>query len=168
MKATGGIDEKTLHSLQDALGETSSQSVVVAIDRIFNGSARLSAEAIVYFVRALCAVSREELSHPAAPRMFLLGKVVEVAFYNMNRIRLEWSRIWNVIGEHFNAAGCNSNEAVAYFSVDALRQLSIKFLEKGELPNFRFQKDFLRPFEVLFFGLKGFFFFGKMPKKHQI
>ncbi|CAA21704.3 SEC7 domain-containing protein [Caenorhabditis elegans] len=149
MKATGGIDEKTLHSLQDALGETSSQSVVVAIDRIFNGSARLSAEAIVYFVRALCAVSREELSHPAAPRMFLLGKVVEVAFYNMNRIRLEWSRIWNVIGEHFNAAGCNSNEAVAYFSVDALRQLSIKFLEKGELPNFRFQKDFLRPFEVI-------------------
>ncbi|ULU14362.1 hypothetical protein L3Y34_016702 [Caenorhabditis briggsae] len=149
LKATGGIDEKTLHSLQDALGETSSQSVVVAIDRIFNGSARLSAEAIVHFVRALCAVSREELSHPAAPRMFLLGKVVEVAFYNMNRIRLEWSRIWHVIGEHFNAAGCNSNEAVAYFSVDALRQLSIKFLEKGELPNFKFQKDFLRPFEVI-------------------
>ncbi|KAF1771775.1 hypothetical protein GCK72_003603 [Caenorhabditis remanei] len=149
MKATGGIDEKTLHSLQDALGETSSQSVVVAIDRIINGSARLSAEAIVHFVRALCAVSREELSHPAAPRMFLLGKVVEVAFYNMNRIRLEWSRIWHVIGEHFNAAGCNSNEAVAYFSVDALRQLSIKFLEKGELPNFKFQKDFLRPFEVI-------------------
>lgn len=149
LKATGGIDEKTLHSLQDALGETSSQSVVVAIDRIFNGSSRLSAEAIVHFVRALCAVSREELSHPAAPRMFLLGKVVEVAFYNMNRIRLEWSRIWHVIGEHFNAAGCNSNEAVAYFSVDALRQLSIKFLEKGELPNFKFQKDFLRPFEVI-------------------
>lgn len=23
----------------------------------------------------------------------------------------------------------------------------MKFLEKGELPNFRFQKDFLRPFE---------------------
>ncbi|CAL2028511.1 unnamed protein product [Caenorhabditis brenneri] len=149
LKATGGIDEKTLHSLQDALGETSSQSVVVAIDRIFNGSARLSQEAIVHFVRALCAVSRDELSHPAAPRMFLLGKVVEVAFYNMNRIRLEWSRIWNVIGEHFNAAGCNSNEAVAHFSVDALRQLSIKFLEKGELPNFKFQKDFLRPFEVI-------------------
>lgn len=149
LKATGGLDEKTLHSLQDALGETSSQSVVVAVDRIFNGSSKLSSEAIVHFVKALCEVSREELSHPAAPRMFLLGKVVEVAFYNMNRIRLEWSRIWNVIGEHFNTAGCNTNEAVAHFSIDALRQLSIKFLEKGELPNFRFQKDFLRPFEVI-------------------
>uniref|UniRef100_A0A8R1HNA7 SEC7 domain-containing protein n=1 Tax=Caenorhabditis japonica TaxID=281687 RepID=A0A8R1HNA7_CAEJA len=149
LKATGTLDEKTLHTLQDALGETSSQSVVVAIDRIFNGSARLSAEAIVHFVTALCTVSREELLHPSAPRMFLLGKVVEVAFYNMNRIRLEWSRIWHVIGEHFNAAGCDANENVAYFSVDALRQLSIKFLEKGELPNFKFQKDFLRPFEVI-------------------
>lgn len=149
LKNSGGLDERTLASLQDALGETSSQSVVVAVDRIFNGSSRLSGDAIVHFVRALCAVSRDELSQVAAPRMFLLGKMVEVAFYNMNRIRLEWSRIWQVIGEHFNMAGCNSNEAVAHFSVDALRQLSIKFLEKGELPNFRFQKDFLRPFEVI-------------------
>ncbi|CAI5439773.1 unnamed protein product [Caenorhabditis angaria] len=130
LKNTGGLDDRTLANLQDALNETSSQSVVVAIDRIFHGSSRL-------FRRC----------HP--PRMFLLGKMVEVAFYNMNRIRLEWSRIWHVIGEHFNMAGCNTNEAVAYFSVDALRQLSIKFLEKGELPNFKFQKDFLRPFEVI-------------------
>lgn len=149
MKATGGIDEETLDTLKDALGESFSQSVVVAIDRIFNGSSQLSSEAIVYFVNALCEVSREELSHPASPRMFLLGKVVEVAFYNMNRLRFEWSRIWNVIGGHFNAAGCNPNSSVAYYSVDALRQLSIKFLEKGELPNYRFQKEFLRPFEVI-------------------
>ena len=44
-------------------------------------------------------------------------------------------------------AGCNPNEDVAIFAVDSLRQLSMKFLEKGELANFRFQKDFLRPFE---------------------
>ena len=29
------------------------------------------------------------------------------------------------------------------------RQLSLKFLEKGELQNFHFQKDFLRPFEFI-------------------
>lgn len=47
----------------------------------------------------------------------------------------------------FVQVGCNSNEDVAIFAVDSLRQLSMKFLEKGELANFRFQKDFLRPFE---------------------
>lgn len=38
-------------------------------------------------------------------------------------------------------------EDVAFFAVDSLRQLSMKFIEKGEFSNFRFQKDFLRPFE---------------------
>ncbi|KAL6732792.1 hypothetical protein Aduo_003513 [Ancylostoma duodenale] len=149
MKSTGALDERTLATLQGALGETSSQAVVVAVDRIFHGSCRLTGDAIVCFVRALCAVSKEELNQPAAPRMFLLGKLVEVAFYNMGRIRLEWRRIWEVVGEHFNMAGCNASELVAHYSVDALRQLAIKFLERGELPNFRFQKDFLRPFEVI-------------------
>ncbi|VDM61551.1 unnamed protein product [Angiostrongylus costaricensis] len=149
MKSTGALDERTLVTLQGALGETSSQAVVVAVDRIFQGSCRLTSDAIVCFVRALCIVSKEELNQPAAPRMFLLGKLVEVAFYNMGRIRLEWRRVWEVVGEHFNMAGCNASEIVAHYSVDALRQLAIKFLERGELPNFRFQKDFLRPFEVI-------------------
>ena len=43
--------------------------------------------------------------------------------------------------------GCSPMEDVAFFAVDSLRQLSMKFIEKGEFANFRFQKDFLRPFE---------------------
>ena len=39
------------------------------------------------------------------------------------------------------------NEEVSFFVVDSLRQLAMKFVERGELANFRFQKDFLRPFE---------------------
>lgn len=34
-----------------------------------------------------------------------------------------------------------------YFALDSLRQLSMRFLEIDELPHFKFQKDFLRPFE---------------------
>ncbi|MEJ1279107.1 ADP-ribosylation factor guanine nucleotide-exchange factor 1(brefeldin A-inhibited) [Cricetulus griseus] len=102
---------------------------------------------LVDFVRWLCAVSMDELASPHHPRMFSLQKIVEISYYNMSRIRLQWSRIWHVIGEHFNKVGCNPNEDVAIFAVDSLRQLSMKFLEKGELANFRFQKDFLRPFE---------------------
>ncbi|GMR53679.1 hypothetical protein PMAYCL1PPCAC_23874 [Pristionchus mayeri] len=144
-----GQDEKSLSSLQLTLTQTASQPVVVGVARIFENSSRLSADGVVQFVTALCNVSQEELSLSTGPRMFLLSKIVEVAFYNMGRIRLEWSRIWAVIGEHLKNAGCNDNEVVAHFSVDALRQLAIKFMEKGELPNYRFQKEFLRPFEVI-------------------
>ncbi|XP_072897157.1 brefeldin A-inhibited guanine nucleotide-exchange protein 1 isoform X5 [Hemitrygon akajei] len=143
----GTVDRKQIASIQESIGETSSQSVVVAVDRIFTGSTRLDGNAIVDFVRWLCAVSMDELASPTHPRMFSLQKIVEISYYNMGRIRLQWSRIWEVIGDHFNKVGCNPNEDVAIFAVDSLRQLSMKFLEKGELANFRFQKDFLRPFE---------------------
>uniref|UniRef100_A0A4W4GKI7 SEC7 domain-containing protein n=1 Tax=Electrophorus electricus TaxID=8005 RepID=A0A4W4GKI7_ELEEL len=143
----GGPDRRQMAHIQESVGETSSQSVVVAVDRIFTGSTRLDGNAIVDFVRWLCAVSMDELASAHQPRMFSLQKIVEISYYNMNRIRLQWSRIWQVIGDHFNKVGCNPNEDVAIFAVDSLRQLSMKFLEKGELANFRFQKDFLRPFE---------------------
>lgn len=48
---------------------------------------------------------------------------------------------------NFFQVGCNPNEDIAFFAIDSLRQLSMKFIEKGEFANFRFQKDFLRPFE---------------------
>ena len=54
-----------------------------------------------------------------------------------------------VLGAHFNVVGCNESQNVSIFAVDSLKQLSLKFLEKGELQNFHFQKDFLRPFEFI-------------------
>lgn len=133
-------------SVKEHFGETSSQSVVVAVDRIFTGSIRLDGDAIVDFVKALCTVSLDELNG-VQPRMFSLQKIVEISYYNMGRIRLQWSRIWQVLGDYFNSVGSNANEEIAFFALDSLRQLSMKFIEKGEFTNFRFQKDFLRPFE---------------------
>lgn len=63
--------------------------------------------------------------------MYSLSKLVEIAYYNMERVRLEWAHIWAVMGEHFNKVGCMANDDVAFFAVDSLRQLSMKFLEKG-------------------------------------
>ncbi|XP_028406357.1 brefeldin A-inhibited guanine nucleotide-exchange protein 1-like [Dendronephthya gigantea] len=146
---TTAADSKKMASAQEAIGETERSRFVVAVDRVFTGSVKLDGDAIVDFVAALRQVSEVELSNPTMIRMFSLQKIVEIAYYNMGRIRLQWSRIWAVLGDHFNKCGCNPNEEVAFFCVDSLRQLSMKFLEKGELPNFRFQKDFLRPFEYI-------------------
>ncbi|KAH8867375.1 Brefeldin A-inhibited guanine nucleotide-exchange protein [Schistosoma japonicum] len=143
--AAAVVDSKKAAVLQEVMGETGSQSVVVAVDKIFTGSVRLEGEAIVEFVKALCQVSQEELNLPQ-PRTFSLQKVVEISYYNMGRIRLQWSRIWEHIGSHFTTAGRSVDEDVAEFVIDSLRQLSLKLIEKGELPNFHFQKEFLRPF----------------------
>ena len=83
------------------------------------------------------------------PRMYSLQKTVEITYYNMGRIRLEWSNIWAVLGEHFNRVGCHPNHNIATFAIDSLRQLAMKFLEKEELSHFKFQKEFLKPFEFI-------------------
>jgi brefeldin A-inhibited guanine nucleotide-exchange protein len=62
----------------------------------------MDGDAIVHFVRALCHVSAEELGTGGHPRMYTLQKIVEISYYNMGRIRLQWSRIWQILGEHFN------------------------------------------------------------------
>lgn len=119
------------------------------LNHIFAHSQRLNSEAIVAFVKVLCKVSMSELQSPTDPRVFSLTKIVEVAHYNMNRIRLVWSRIWSVLSEFFVAVGLSENLSVAIFVMDSLRQLAMKFLEREELANYNFQNEFLSPFVVV-------------------
>jgi len=130
--------------------ETRSTDMVRCVDRIFTSTAKLSNEAIIDFVRALSDVSWQEIQSSGnsdSPRTYSLQKLVEISYYNMTRVRIEWTRIWEVLGEHFNQVGCHTNTAVVFFALDSLRQLSMRFLEIEELPGFKFQKDFLKPFE---------------------
>ncbi|KAJ3338818.1 Brefeldin A-inhibited guanine nucleotide-exchange protein 1 [Gonapodya sp. JEL0774] len=186
--------------------EFKNQEVFVTIDRLFSGTTSLSGDALLFFVKSLCAVSAEEVGmdstavalaaglvpstngsaveeqatssgstrrpstqsalavanayalgamFPSGPvsyssnsvRMFSLQKVVEVASYNMSRIRFEFTRTWKVLQPYFNAMGTHKDSTVATFAVDSLRQLSYKFLERDELSHYNTQSEFLRSFE---------------------
>ncbi|KAK3943212.1 hypothetical protein QBC46DRAFT_351594 [Diplogelasinospora grovesii] len=136
-------------SMEIAL-ESRSDEVVKSVDRIFTNTANLSREAIVHFARALTEVSWDEIRVSGSndsPRTYSLQKIVEISYYNMTRVRFEWTSIWDVLGEHFNRVGCHGNTAIVFFALDSLRQLSMRFMEIEELPGFKFQKDFLKPFE---------------------
>ncbi|MBA0714876.1 hypothetical protein Golax_013819, partial [Gossypium laxum] len=119
------------------------------MNRIFTRSQKLNSEAIVDFVKALCKVSMEELRSTSDPRVFSLTKIVEIAHYNMNRIRLVWSSIWLVLSDFFVTIGCSENLSIAIFAMDSLRQLSMKFLEREELANYNFQNEFMKPFVIV-------------------
>ncbi|MCO5583638.1 hypothetical protein L7F22_037551 [Adiantum nelumboides] len=119
------------------------------MNRIFTRSQNLNSEAIIDFVKALCKVSMEELRSPTDPRVFSLTKIVEIAHYNMNRIRLVWSSIWHVLSEFFISVGCSENLSIAIFAMDSLRQLAMKFLEREELANYNFQNEFMKPFVIV-------------------
>jgi len=95
----------TISFAKDVADQTASREVLMTVDRIFSSSASLSGEAIVDFVRALSEVSWQEIESSEGseqPRMYSLQKIVEISYYNMNRIRFEWSAIWSILGQHFN------------------------------------------------------------------
>ncbi|RYP92515.1 hypothetical protein DL770_001381 [Monosporascus sp. CRB-9-2] len=136
-------------SMEIAL-ESRSDDLIKSVDRIFSNTAKLNGEAIVHFAQALTEVSWDEIKVSGSndsPRTYSLQKIVEISYYNMTRVRFEWTNIWAVLGEHFNKVGCHVNTAIVYFALDSLRQLSMRFMEIEELPGFKFQKDFLKPFE---------------------
>lgn len=138
---------KPSEEVADAAGAS---HITYAADMVFSSSRSLSGTAIVDFVKALSSVSWDEIQASGLsgnPRTFCLQKLVEISYYNMGRIRLEWFQIWSILGEHFNQVCCHPNANVSFFALDSLRQLAMRFLEKDELANFKFQKDFLKPFE---------------------
>jgi brefeldin A-inhibited guanine nucleotide-exchange protein len=139
-----------VHYQSDIAEESRSVDIVRGVDRIFTNTANLDGDAILYFVKALTQVSWQEIQSSGqseSPRTYSLQKIVEISGYNMTRVRFQWANIWQVLGQHFNHVGCHTNTHVVYFALDSLRQLSMRFLEIEELPGFKFQKDFLKPFE---------------------
>ena len=64
------------------------------------------------------------------------------------RPRIIWSRMWSVLADFFAEVGCHSNLRMA----DAAWILcgsSREIFGAGELANYSFQNEFLRPFVVL-------------------
>ena len=135
-----------------------------SLDRVFVQSSRLDSNAIASFVEALCGVSRRELEDSRhlsgfAPvnsktttsrRVFSLQKVVEVADFNIGcRGRMTWLKMWRELAEYFKHVGSHPVAGIAMYAIDSLKQLSMKFLEKGEMKGFNFQSSFLKPFEAI-------------------
>lgn len=84
------------------------------------------------------------------PAIYSLEKLVEVTHLNMeSRPRLIFADIWGTISMHLTSTALHEEAAVALFAVDALRQLSLQFLNREELGVFEFQRRFLKSLETI-------------------
>lgn len=86
-------------------------------------------------------MSCDEIYSESEPRNFSLQKIVEVAHYNLSRMSNVWDKIWIHMSEHLSEMGCHQSQSIAMRSIDAMRQLSMKFLTVESL-----SRDFLKPF----------------------
>ncbi|ORX80331.1 hypothetical protein BCR32DRAFT_293898 [Anaeromyces robustus] len=154
------IIPKTIY-MDQLFEKIQSQAFVILIDKIFSNTILLSGTEIVQFCKCLCDVSLEEVQlnekpsrmsasiSSSSPRMYSLQKIVEITYYNMDRIRLEFAKIWNIIQQHFIMVGCHSDKNVSSFAIDSLRQLTMKYFERSELTHYQTQNEFLKCFDSI-------------------
>ena len=108
-------------------------------------------EAILNFVESLCKISENELKSFDPPKLLSLYKLIEVAFYNMKRIQIEWTKIWKLIENHFvNVISMKKNEIIWSNAFESLRQITCGLLEKRDLTILNFQKEFFHPYQIIF------------------
>ena len=103
----------------------------------------------VNLLKNLCCIIQKEIRKGFGMKHAITPWFLFCRHYNMNRIRLVWSRIWNVLSDFFVSVGLSENLSVAIFVMDSLRQLAMKFLDREELANYNFQNEFLRPFVIV-------------------
>jgi Sec7-like guanine-nucleotide exchange factor len=89
------------------------------LDQVFTKVSQLNDSAVVHFVDCLCRVSREELEGPM-PRVFCLQKIVETSYFNMDKSRLVWRKIWEAESKHFVFAASHRNQKVNTIDKPAL------------------------------------------------
>lgn len=120
-------------------------------DILFTGSASLDRESIKDFVKSMCDTSRSELKEDP-PRTYMLLKLADVAYFNMDRPKFIWKEIWEVMSEFIIEVGSNEtkNDKVLQGAVNVLWQIARKFIAKPETNAFHFQEHFLRPFFEIF------------------
>ena len=130
----------------DVLGNIKDDKLLVSCDKLFESTASLSGESILEIVSVLCYKSKLELRNHI---MYSTTKLVEIAMVNMNRIKIEWTQLWAILGNHFYEISLNNDLEISKFAIDALRQIALIFLQLEELVNFKFQREFLKPFSLI-------------------
>lgn len=118
-------------------------------DILFTGSDSLDRESINDLVKAMCQTSANELSEQP-PRMYMLLRLADVAYFNMGRPKIIWKEIWETISNQIIDAGSMEDVNIAKATINVLWQITRKFIEQPETNAFHFQEHFLRPFFEIF------------------
>ena len=116
-------------------------------EKIFSKTLYFDSNALTEFITSMCDIAKREFQNNSQTRIFFLQKIVEVAEINLfGRPRFNLSNIWKILSEFFVEIGISNNIENSSTSIDSLRQLAMKYLEKDESKEYHFQAQFFKPF----------------------
>ena len=116
-------------------------------EKIFSKTSSFDSNTLTEFVNSMCEITKREFQNNSQTRIFFSQKIVEVAEMNLFlRPRFNISNIWKILTEFFVEIGISENIENSGTSIDSLRQLTMKYLEKDENKESHFQAKLFKPF----------------------
>ncbi|CBZ30362.1 conserved hypothetical protein [Leishmania mexicana MHOM/GT/2001/U1103] len=116
------------------------------LDRLFDAT-QYPPRVQLEMTSGLVKVCEMELTYT---RTFSLTKLFDfVSICASFLSRLQWRDLWAHASEVFTLAGCRSSSEIALSTLDGLRLVALTYLMREELLNYSFQKEVLRPFELI-------------------
>ena len=117
------------------------------IEKIFSKSLNFKSDSFIEFIKSMCDIIKREFQKNSITRIFFLQKIVEVAeinLFSMNRFNI--NNISKILSEFFIEISISNNIENATTSIDSLRQLTMKILEKSEAKESYSQMQCFTPF----------------------
>ena len=152
-EAANGVVEQQIAAAERAVEQWLVSHGGEAIERVFALSTRFDSDEILAYASAVASVSRAELWNldrtPHAPgKIFALLRLAEIAATNMTRVRLVWSKLWNVVAEHLVESVKHPDDKVVLHATDSLRQVANRLLIRAQSTRASTQLDAMRPFTM--------------------
>ena len=120
------------------------------IEKIFSKSLNFTSDSLIEFIKSMCAVVKREFQINSITRIFFLQKIVEVVEVNLfSMSRFNINNIWKILSEFFIEISISNNIENATTSIDSLRQLTMKYLEKKESIENYSQIQCFKPFSEI-------------------
>ena len=139
--------EEILNLEKERMKKISKEITQNDFEKIFSKTLSFDSNTLIEFVNAMCEITKREFQNNSQTRIFLLQKIVEVAEINVfSRPRFNLNNIWKILSEFFIEIGISNNIENSSTSIDSLRQLTMKYLEKDESKEYHFQVQFFKPF----------------------
>ncbi len=116
-------------------------------EKIFTKTLYFDSNTLIEFLGAMCEIAKREFQNNSQTKIFFLQKIVEVTEINMlGRPRFNLKNIWKIVSNFLVEIGLSNDNDNSIHSIDSLRQLTMKYLEKDESKEYHFQVIFFKPF----------------------
>ena len=117
------------------------------LEKIFTKTLNFDSNTFMEFFKSMCDIAKREFQINSLTRIFFLQKIVEVAeIFLFSTPLFNLNSIWKILTDFIIEIGLSKSIENATTSIDSLRQLTTKYLEKKDENKYNLEIQCFKPF----------------------